>query len=87
MTRGTDLALQEDGTIAEGRRRLGRSGGQCHGQLGRAGDPTHPPSPTAGGGLDQQREADPLGLGHDRVEAVGPVDRDRLAGARHSLDA
>ena len=86
VPRGTDLALQEDRTVAKGRCRLGRSGGQRRGQLGRVGDPPHPPSPTAGGGLDQQREADPLGLGHDRVEAVGAVDRDRLAGARHALD-
>ena len=37
-------------------------------------DPPHAPSAAAGRGLDQQREADPLGLGEDRRDA-GPGGR------------
>ena len=63
-------------------------------------DPAHPPSPTAGRGLDQQREADPLGLGDDRRRlrragrpragssvpgTTGDAGRRARAGARASL--
>jgi hypothetical protein len=82
-----DLALQEDRPVTERRRRLGRTGGQCRGQLRRRRHPTHPPSAAAGGRLDEQREADPLGLGDDGVDRVRPVDRHRLERSGDALHA
>ena len=49
-------------------------------------DPAHAPAATAGRRLDQQREADPLGLGDDRGDLVGPVDRRRLERSRDRRD-
>ena len=66
VARRPDLALEVDRAVAERRRRLGRPGRQRGRQVGGASHPAHPPSTTAGRGLDQQREADPLGLGDDR---------------------
>ena len=86
MPRGPDLALQEDRPVAERRRGLGRSGGQRGRQVGGASHPAHPPSPAAGRRLDQQRVADPVGLGDDRGHLVGAVDRHRIEGPGHALD-
>ena len=87
VARRPDLALQEDGSVAERGQRLGRPGGQSRRQVRRRRHPAHAPSPTAGRGLDQQRKADPLGLGEDRRHGVRPVDRDRVDGPGHALHA
>ena len=86
VARGPDLAFQEDRPVAERRRGLGRSRCQRGRQVGGASNPAHPPSPAAGRRLDQQRIADPVGLGDDRGHLVGTVDRHRIEGPGDALD-
>ena len=81
-----DDALQVDRAVAERGQRLGRSGGQRGGQVRRGRDPSHAAAATAGRGLDQDREADPLGLGDDPVHRVGSVDGRGLEGSRDRVD-
>ncbi len=78
VTGGADLALQVDRSVPERRPCLRGRGGQRRRQLADAIDPAHAPPAPAGRGLDQQREADPLGVGDDRVELIRAIDGGRL---------
>ncbi len=65
-----DLALEIDRPVAEPGKGLGGRGREGGWQVRHPLDPAHPPSPASGRGLDQQREADRLGLRHDRGHGV-----------------
>ena len=80
---GRDVALEEDGRVAEGGGRLpGGVGHRGHEVLRTGGEP-HPLAAPAGGGLDQQRESDLMAGGEDG----GLVGRARgQRGARHDGD-
>ena len=55
---GADLALEVDRAVAEGRCRLARARRERGRQVALRGHPAHPPAAAAGGGLDEEREAD-----------------------------
>ena len=78
---GGDVALKEDGAVAECREGLASCPGQGVGQGVRPLDDAHAPSAASGRGLDQQRPPEE----RHRVGVRGrvPVDRDRRKG-RHS---
>ena len=69
-----DVRLDEDGAVAERRRRLGLGGGDLAGQLREGAHDPHPPAAATGGGLHQQRQ---VGLG-----AVSTVRLRRAPGRR-----
>ena len=64
-----DLPFQVDGPVTEGGERLRRGRAQGLGQIGGPSHTPHPPSPTAGRGLDQQREPDRLRFREDSTAA------------------
>ena len=86
VARRDDLALEIDRAVPERRGGFARPAGQCRRQFRSARYPAHAPAAAAGGGLDQQREADPLGLRDDRCDLVGPVHGRRLQGPGHRVD-
>ena len=86
VSRRTDLSLEVDGPVAERGGGLGGRRGQGRGQVGKPLDPPHPPASTAGRGLDDQRNADPLGLREGRGDRIRTLDADRVEGAGDGLD-
>ena len=86
VARRDDLALEVDRAVAERRGRLARPADQRRRQVRGRDHPAHPPAAAAGRRLDQQREADRLGLGDDRGDLVRSVDRRRLERSRDGRD-
>ncbi len=86
VARRGDLPLEVDGAVAERRGRLLRARGQRGRELCRGLDSPHPPPAPARGRLDEQGEADRLGLGDDLGQLVRPVHRRRLQRPRDRVD-
>ena len=87
VARRDDLTLQIDGAVTECRGRLPGSVGEGGRQIRGPDDPPHPTPAATGRGLDQQREADRLGLGDDSGDLVGPIHRSRLERSGHRRHA
>ncbi len=73
VARGRDEALEQQGVVAEGRAGRSAGRGQRRGQLVGGVHRHHALAAAAGGGLDEQREADTLRLGGERRVVEGGV--------------
>ncbi len=100
MARAHQVFLQKHRVVAEGGTRLAFGGFQLFGEGGTGVDDPHALAAAAGGGLDQQRIADAVGLGaqaigalviavvarHDRHAALDHAALGDLFGAHHGHD-
>ena len=57
MARTSEIFLEENAAVAEGRLSLARGGFECGFEAGRIGDDAHAAAAAAGGGLHQDRKA------------------------------